>query len=156
MENASKALIMAGGILIGILIISLGVYLFADFGNTSAEIHKENEQRQLSQFNTQFTVYEGRDNITVYELISVINLAKENNRQYRGTNLYDDENNGYEVLVYVDSNNVTDLDLGTLEDRYIKNGSETLYTCGDTGSGIDYYSGNGRVKVIRFKKTVKH
>lgn len=32
MENASKALIMAGGVLIGILILSLAVYLFIDFG----------------------------------------------------------------------------------------------------------------------------
>ena len=32
MENASKALIMAGGVLIGVLIISLAVYLFVSFG----------------------------------------------------------------------------------------------------------------------------
>ena len=148
MENASKALIMAGGILIGILIISLGVYLFADFGTTSAEIHKENEQRQLTQFNTQFTVYEGRTNITVYELISVINLAKENNTQYSGTNLYDDENNGYEILIYVDNTDVTDRDLSNLEDTYIKNGSEKFYTCTE----INYHAGNGRVSRVNFKE----
>ena len=39
MENASKALIMAGGVLIGVLIISLAVYLFVSFGQTSAEIN---------------------------------------------------------------------------------------------------------------------
>ena len=139
MENASKALIMAGGILIGILIISLGVYLFADFGTTSAEIHKENEQRQLTQFNTQFTVY---------ELISVINLAKENNTQYSGTNLYDDENNGYEILIYVDNTDVTDRDLSNLEDTYIKNGSEKFYTCTE----INYHAGNGRVSRVHFKE----
>ena len=66
MENASKALIMAGAILIAIMIISLAVYLFTDFGTTSAEINKENAERQLTQFNTQFTTYLGRNNITVY------------------------------------------------------------------------------------------
>ena len=76
MENASKALIMAGGVLIGILIISLAVYLFADFGTTSAEINKENAERQLEQFNTQFSTYLNRTNITGYELVSVVNLAK--------------------------------------------------------------------------------
>ena len=34
MENASKALIMAGGMLIGIIILSIGVYLFSVFGGT--------------------------------------------------------------------------------------------------------------------------
>lgn len=29
MENASQALIIAGGVLIGVLILSLGVYLFS-------------------------------------------------------------------------------------------------------------------------------
>ena len=41
MENASKALIMAAGVLIGILILSLAVYLFVSFGNTSRELHKQ-------------------------------------------------------------------------------------------------------------------
>ena len=41
MENASKALLMAAEVLIGLLILSLAVYLFADFGSTSAEINKK-------------------------------------------------------------------------------------------------------------------
>ena len=32
MENASKALLMAAGVLIGVLILSLAVYLFENFG----------------------------------------------------------------------------------------------------------------------------
>ena len=43
MENASKALIMAGGILVGVLVLSLMVYLFADFGSTSAQINAQNK-----------------------------------------------------------------------------------------------------------------
>ena len=34
MENASKALIMSGGILIGIIILSIAVYLFTAFGGS--------------------------------------------------------------------------------------------------------------------------
>ena len=44
MENASNALIIAGGVLIGVLILSLAVYLFADFGSTSAEINKKTQE----------------------------------------------------------------------------------------------------------------
>ncbi len=82
MENASKALLMAAGVLIGMLIVSLAVYLFVSFGMTSAEIHKKQEQQQLEQFNAQFTSYLGKDSITVYDIITVANLAKENNSYY--------------------------------------------------------------------------
>lgn len=81
MENASKALIMVAGVLIGILILSLAVYLFTSFGSTSAEVYKKNQENQLNQFNTQFTSYIGTD-ITIYDVITVANLATENNRFY--------------------------------------------------------------------------
>ena len=47
MENASKALIMVAGVLIGIMVLSLAVYLFVNFGSTSAQMHQQKEQDQL-------------------------------------------------------------------------------------------------------------
>jgi len=85
MENASKALFMAAGVLVGILILSLAVYLFTTFGATSAKIHKQNEENQLNQFNAQFTSYEGKGDNTIYDVITVANLATENNRKYEFT-----------------------------------------------------------------------
>ncbi len=82
MENASKALIMAAGVLIGMLILSLAVYLFVSFGSTSAQIHQEKEQKQINKFNTQFTSYVGKESITIYDVVSVANLATENNIYY--------------------------------------------------------------------------
>ena len=81
MENASKALIMAGGILIAILVMSLFVYLIVSFGATSDKIHDQNAQTQITEFNAQFTKYQGRTNITIYDIVSVANLARENNKQ---------------------------------------------------------------------------
>lgn len=147
MENASKALIMAGGVLIGILIITLAVYLFIDFGTTSAEINRENDTRQLTQFNTQFSVYLGRTNISGYELISVINLAKENNRQNANTNNYNYASNGYRIEIYVDGRSVVDENLSTLEEKYLKNNeSNQLYTC----SNVVYDDENGRIRSVYF------
>ncbi len=88
MENASKALIMAGGILIGILIISLAVYLFTDFGRTAADINDRNASQQLVDFNSKFTKYESyKDNdgnwkTTVYDIVTLAGYAKENNEYY--------------------------------------------------------------------------
>lgn len=74
MENASKALIMAAGVLIGMIIISLAVYLFLSFGSSSAQLHQEQEEQRLNQFNTQFTSYVGLDN-TIYDVVTVANLS---------------------------------------------------------------------------------
>ena len=57
MENASKALIMAAEILIGVMIISIGVYLFNTLGQYSAETTAEMEETQQAQFNNQFLKY---------------------------------------------------------------------------------------------------
>ena len=90
MENASKALLMAGGVLIGILILSLAAYLFVDFGSTSAEIHRQNEEKQITEFNSKFTSYEGYKDkdgnwqITIYDIITLAEYAKENNTYNKG------------------------------------------------------------------------
>lgn len=82
MENASKALLMAAGVLIGILILSLAVFLFANFGAASAEAHKQNEENQIEQFNVQFTAYQGRKDITIHDIVTVANLAKSTNQSF--------------------------------------------------------------------------
>lgn len=83
MENASKALLMAASVLIGLLILSLAVYLFISFGSTSAELHKQQEAQRLEQFNAQFSSYEAKEGgITIYEVVTLANLATESNIYY--------------------------------------------------------------------------
>ena len=62
MENASKALIIAGAILLAILIISLGILIY----NQAAGIANGNSMSEveITQFNTQFTQYEGKQSGT--------------------------------------------------------------------------------------------
>ena len=57
MENASKALIIAGAILLAILIISLGILIY----NQAAGIANGNamSEVEITEFNTQFTQYQG-------------------------------------------------------------------------------------------------
>ncbi len=58
MENASKALIIAGAILLAILIISLGILIY----NQAQGVINDNAMNQveITQFNTQFTQYQGK------------------------------------------------------------------------------------------------
>ena len=78
MENASKALIMAATILIGVAILSLGVYLFTYFGNYAKGVEDENRANQIAQFNSQFLSYQGKD-LTIYDVITLANMAKDYN-----------------------------------------------------------------------------
>ena len=81
MENASKALLMAGGILLVMLIIALLIFSwsrFSDFYNRNDELA---EIEDISKFNLQFTNYENRD-VYGYELISLANKVADYNMRY--------------------------------------------------------------------------
>ncbi len=82
MENASKALLMAAGVLIGLMIISLAVFLFSNFGGTSAKIYEQVRENQIKQFNSQFTAYVDNTNVTIYDVVSMANLATQNNKEH--------------------------------------------------------------------------
>lgn len=57
MENASKALIIAGAILLAILIIGLGVFIYNQASNSIGNTGMD--QLAIQQFNRQFELYEG-------------------------------------------------------------------------------------------------
>lgn len=57
MENASKALIIAGSILLSILIIALGMYIFSTSSSTS-DVGVLNET-EIQTFNAKFEKYKG-------------------------------------------------------------------------------------------------
>ena len=101
MENASRALLMAASLLIGLLILSLAVYLFMSFGVESAEIHKQQEVDQLNQFNVQFTSYVGKEGVTIYDVVTVANLASENNTLYAVKRTEAREENQYNNYISV-------------------------------------------------------
>ena len=79
MENASKALIMAGAILIAILIISLGLMVFNSFTkNTDPESTLEPEI--ISAFNSKIIPYIG-ESISGSQVNTLIQLARSINQK---------------------------------------------------------------------------
>lgn len=89
MENASKALIMAAEILIGIMIISLGVYIFNMFAEFSQQRYQEIEDTQIAEFNERFYKYYGTKTddagnvvpieCTIHDIVSLANFAQKHN-----------------------------------------------------------------------------
>lgn len=154
MENASKALIMAAGVLIGVLILSLAAFLFLDFGATSESVYSQMESQQLTQYNAQYTVYSGRNDITVYELISLANLAKENNEYYKD---YTDYEDAYKVQVSLPGTP----DLQDYKEKqdwivvYSKVNQQGELVATFKCTRIEYHPSSGRVKTINFEKIIK-
>ncbi len=87
MENASKALIIAGAILLAILLISLGIMIFSQAQDTVN--NSGMSQAEISTFNSQFTKYEGkRKGSVVRSLISeVIASNSDENHQNNGATI---------------------------------------------------------------------
>ena len=71
MENASKALIMAGAVLIAILLISVGLILVNSGKGVADSGKKAMQTQEIQTFNSQFTPYEGI--ISGTEVKSLIN-----------------------------------------------------------------------------------
>lgn len=101
MENASKALLMSASVLIGVVIMSLAVYLYTNFSSSVNEMNNQMEQGQLQEFNNKFTSYEAKGTtLTIYDVITVTNMAKENNSHYELTGQTD--NNFYIIVKFED------------------------------------------------------
>jgi len=71
MENATTGLLMAGSVLIGIIILSLFVYLFSNVGAITKDFQEEINATSVQKFNEQFEKYSGRGNLTVHDLVTV-------------------------------------------------------------------------------------
>ena len=76
MENASKALIIAGAILLSILIIGLGIFIFQQAKDASGS--NELSAYEVQQYNSKFLAYEG-DNISGSQAMALCDLVKQHN-----------------------------------------------------------------------------
>lgn len=106
MENASKALLMAAGVLITILIVSLIIFArnrASDFYNSDDAI---DDTSDVTKFNLQFTNYE-RNDVKGVELISLSNkIADYNFRHSNADEAKNDE--GYQFITLTVNIGATD------------------------------------------------
>lgn len=94
MENASKAFIMAAGVLIAVMIASFMILVLRKAGSMSAEYETQRGDLELANFNSQFE-YFARDDNTYFDIMTVSNMAYDVNRN----NGYD-ANNKIEIKIY--------------------------------------------------------
>lgn len=85
MENATKALLIAAGVLIGIIILSILAYEFAYFSNVSENIKNSMKQEDIFAFNSQFETYADRkEGVSLQEFASIYYFIEDWNQRQEG------------------------------------------------------------------------
>ena len=87
MENATKALIIAGGMLIAMLIVGLLTWGYTQIRSLQQENVTEEERQQVVEFNERFEAY-NKKVIRGYQMISLANLVYDTNTRYTYDNGY--------------------------------------------------------------------
>lgn len=142
MENASKALLIGASVLISLMVISLIVYLYTSFGGTSAQIAQTIDENQIAQFNSQFTTYIGKTNVTIYDIVSMANLATQNNKNYGFEKQQTSTGNDNYISVELQGKGAIEYGVNTSED-VIKDAYDTLIlqqlNSIDASTNLTYY-----------------
>mgnify|MGYP004577828491 FL=1 len=142
MENASKALIMAATVLLGVMIISVGVTLYRTFSSFSAETAKQVQDKQTAEWNNNYLKYYGSQTyfdsnkkqnvtepikVTAHDIITVINNARQNNIRYFGEDISKwpttDLQNFYYVKVDIQGENYAEKWNENKKIEFVKNNS---------------------------------
>ncbi|MBO4815768.1 MAG: hypothetical protein J5507_02295 [Clostridia bacterium] len=94
MENAAKALLIAGGILIAIMTLSLVVYAATATKRIEQAQYEKLEAEKLAKFNMEFEAYNKR-RLYGLDVITVINKAIEHNTKMEASDI----NNPYYINI---------------------------------------------------------
>lgn len=148
MENASKALLMAGEILIAIIIIALLVFGYNNIRNLSSTNEESKKTEQLAAFNKEYESY-NKKLLRGVDVISLINKASNNNKKYENEAYYKIEiefmynkkyytMNDYEKEIKNDEEKFTDL-------------KRRIFDC----KKITYSKDSGRVNKMYFEERIQ-
>lgn len=139
MENASKALIIAGGVLIAIMIITLGLYIFQSAGTLSQSYAERLAEDAINTYNNKFLTY--CMDINAQNMVTLINLIKENNNK----NQYIQE---MQVILFIDE---TPIDIYSISDDWKIN----IMTQEENYEFITVkYNEDGYISQISFKRVL--
>lgn len=155
MENATKALIIVAGVLIGIMILSVGVTLYTSLGSYIDSYQKEIDERAIHRFNEQFTRYINAENasadtkftLTIQDVVTVASIAYQNNQKYQ---LDEYKNDNYYVTVKIPREGNVEKAINENAAELLKKYTEQKYKC--TINDVKVNQKTGRVYEIKFSE----
>lgn len=80
MENASKALFIAMGVFLGIMLLTVMIYVFRQGASVNQSYDQKQISLQLELYNSRFEKFD-RSNNTIIDVISLCNLAFDTNKE---------------------------------------------------------------------------
>lgn len=169
MENSAKFLYMVGGILISLIVISMGVYMFATGSSMNAEYDKKLTDEELRAYNAEFEKYATEETEYVWlatDIVTLINKVcdiNENEKEQGGNNF---------ITINIYNKRIANNPSLTISENYEEfnqnklytfiqentnqekkdnknNGKKEYYSYKFSCSIISYYP-NGKVKEIKF------
>ena len=84
MENATKALMIAGAVLLAILVIGLGMTIFSSVGGIMGNVGSQADEMEVKQFNSKFETYKGQKSGT--QCRALVDTVITSNNTYRKQN----------------------------------------------------------------------
>lgn len=112
MENASRAIIMAGGMLIAIVLITVLVIVFSSISDVYTEEGTSLTTQQLEEYNRKFSTYD--KSLYGSELLSLANLVHDYNERLlygnEDTEFYEDNKITVKVYFYAEITGITGSD----------------------------------------------
>lgn len=135
MENASKALIIVATVLIAVLILAIGIYLFRNYSEIAYKNEENQSAQALIQYNNKFEKYKEKE-MTIQDVLTIVNLAKD----------YNERKSEYTITVYLGATNLSNqnIDFKEFLTKYQDNKFEI-------NGNFEYYS-DGTIKEIRISK----
>lgn len=122
MENASKALLISGGILIAILILAISTRLFKSAASVSKSYFEKQETSEITQFNANFSKFTSagvqdkttgkiiKQYATIYDIITLANFAYDYNSKNiefpDNPDTYKNDNNSVAIKIDLFINNM--------------------------------------------------
>lgn len=141
MENAVQALLIAAGVLIGIMVISLGVTLFGSLGDYVGNTQEQIDANAVQKFNEQFTRY--IDGIlTIQDVVTAANTAFDSNTNY---GLTEPTDNNYYVKVIMPGDDELEKNIDEKMTELLKDCIDKKYQC-----TVTFNPNTGRVCRVDF------
>lgn len=138
MENATKALLIAGSVLIAILLIAMGVKIFKSTSGTTEAAQSTMDSTAVTIFNSQFTSYLGK-NKSKNDVISLVNKIIASNAN----------TNNREVIINI---NIGDTSSTTGGSSGMMNAANNLSNTNKYEISINSYYTDGKIHIINIKQ----
>ena len=132
MENSTKALLIAGGILLGILTITALTVMIANSAKLQKAQYDKEDVEKLAKWNAEWEAY-NKSYLYGAEVLTVVKKAQQNNSEYSNTKYHVNV-----TLAGVSESNI---------EAYLEATKTNIFSCID----IDYDKDTGRVNKMIFK-----